>query len=91
MPQNPEQAENYKIAHGKLVKGMEEKMKTINKEKGLTNEEKAAKRETVRRHFETEEQKLHNSLGITSSMMGLPDNLWNPNTYMRAGDSLKYL
>jgi hypothetical protein len=91
MPQNPEQAEHYKTEHAKLVALRREQMKNINDEKGHSNEEKAAKRETVQKHFEMVEKQLHDRLGITSSMMGLPDNLWNPNTYMRAGDSLKYL
>ncbi len=47
MPQNPEQAEHYKSEHAKLVVLRREQMKTLNNEKGHSNEEKAAKREIV--------------------------------------------
>jgi len=87
----PDKVEHYKTEHAKLVKHMQDTNDTINKVKGESNEQKAAHRETVMNTFKAAEKKLHDELGITSSMMGLPDNLWNPNTYMRAGDSLKYL
>ena len=84
-----DKAMHYKTEHSKLLNARNEHMKSINKAE-KTKDEKEEMRKQAQTMFLEKEKLLHNALNL-DSMFGLPDNLWNPNTYMRAGDSLKYL